>query len=123
MFFQVDLCDSIINLQQIDWCIQHYSKQATSNTDISQRDIKDLLNVMRNTYSDVIGSPAVVNNNMLKATLLKNCECIDGDSCNSAGVSACKMDNHVTIQHVINAFCHPNVISAVKRIILKDIKN
>lgn len=121
--FQADLCDSIVSLQQIDWCVQHHNKRIDTSTDKSERDTTDLLNVMRCTYTHIIESPVVVNNNTLKEILLKNCECSDGNTCNRADISASKTVNHVTIQCIINAFCHPNVISTVKSIILKQTKS
>lgn len=101
--------------QQINWCIKNCCKNNDNDQLEEKMENPALpLNNLLCELSEVVSIVPRINIGKLKEKLLRKCECKRNENRQT--------DQYVLIQHVINAFCHPEVVSKVKDILMEQVR-
>lgn len=102
-FLQMDLIDEPVNVGQISWCMDEVMRNTASSRDNS------CLPTLDNISTSAVPSMSAGE---LQRLLLTKCGCVIDN------VKSQTPQQQLTLEHVINAFCHPDVIAKVSQILL-----
>lgn len=108
----MDLLDEKVDLRQISWCLDQVLKREVQSEEASKcsNDTDNL---------ECISEVPTMSVDQLQQLLLKKCGCVkDSEETNSV-----VPQGQFSIDHVISAFCHPDVISKVSEVLISMRKN
>lgn len=98
----MDLIDEPVNVGQISWCLDEVMRSIASSRDNSCLPTLDNISM---------SAVPTMSADELQRLLLTKC------GCEINNVKS-QTPEQLTLEHVINAFCHPDVIAKVSQILL-----
>lgn len=103
----MDLLDEKVDVRQISWCLDQVLKRELKPEEAAQCS-------QATDTSECITEVSVMSVDQLEQLLLKKCGCLkESEDTNRVLPQAA-----LSIDHVISAFCHPDVISKVSEVLI-----
>ncbi|KAG8287752.1 Cupin super protein [Homalodisca vitripennis] len=103
---EADLLDQPIDLQQLSWCVDQVVAHKVSTREDNS--------VPTTSYPGYVSTVSTMSAVDLQRLLLSKCGCISDCTANSSPSESPPL----SVEHVIDAFCHPDIIAKVAETLL-----